>query len=165
MAILLVAFLTAGVARAAKIKDVEIVPGKSIGPVSVGMTRAQVEGILGRGVVLGRKGTRVEEWSSPGLAFFFKGSSRSAKTFGGVVSKAYFATAQHISVGAKTAQVEGAYPSLHCKPSEDPEHPEHPWKSCTRLGPPGRITIFYFDKSEGEVTRIAVGASSIASTP
>jgi hypothetical protein len=163
-AILAVAFVAAGVAQA-KLTNYHIVLGKSIGAVKVGMTRAQVESLLGHGFLIGRKGVRVELWSKPGLTFFFKGSSRSAKNFGGETSNVGYETPQHIRVTSTTAEVEGAYPSLHCIHSQD-SNPDRPWKSCTRNGPIGRVTIFYFDaRGQGDVTRIALGASSIASMP
>jgi hypothetical protein len=163
-AIVAIAFVAAGVAQA-KLTNYHIVLGKSIGGVKVGMTRGQVESLLGHGLVIGRKGVRVELWSKLGLTFFFKGSSRSAKNFGGETSNVGYETPQHIQVTSTTAEVEGAYPSLHCTDSQD-SNPDRPWKSCTRHGPTGRVTIFYFDaKGEGDVTRIAVGASSIASMP
>jgi hypothetical protein len=156
--------VAAGVAQA-KHTNYHIVLGKSIGAVSVGMTRAQVESLLGHGLVIGRKGVRVELWSKLGLTFFFKGSSRSAKNFGGETSNVAYETPQHIRVTSTTAEVEGAYPSLHCTDSQD-SNPARPWKSCTRRGPAGRVTIFYFDASgNGDVTRIVVGASSVASVP
>jgi hypothetical protein len=163
-AILVVAFVATGVAQA-KLTNYHIVLGKSIGAVKVGMTRAHVESLLGHGLLIGRKGVRVELWSKLGLTFFFNGSSQSAKNFGGETSNVAYATQQHIRVTSTTAEVEGAYPSLHCTPSQD-SNPNRPWKSCTRHGPAGRVTIFYFDaRGEGDVTRIALGASSIASMP
>ncbi len=161
-AILAIAFVATGVAQA-KLTNYHIVLGKSIGAVSVGMTRAQVEGLLGPGLVIGRKGVRGELWSKLGLTFFFKGSSRSAKNFGGETSNVGYETPQHIRVTSTTAEVEGAYPSLHCAASQD-SNPNRPWKSCTRHGPTRRVTIFYFDaQGGGDVTRIAVGASSLTS--
>ena len=68
-AIFAVSFAAAGVAQA-KHTNYHIVLGKSIGAVSVGMTRAQVESLLGHGLVIGRKGVRVELWSKLGLTFF-----------------------------------------------------------------------------------------------
>jgi hypothetical protein len=164
VALLAVAFLAAGAAEA-KLTNYHIVLGKTIGAVSVGMTRARVESLLGPGLLIGRKGVRVELWSKLGLTFFFKGSSRSAKNFGGETRNVGYETPQHIRVTSTTAEVEGAYPSLHCAASQD-SNPDRPWKSCTRHGPSGRVTIFYFDaQGMGDVTRIAVGASSIASMP
>jgi hypothetical protein len=163
-AILAVAFVAAGVAQA-RLTNYHIGLGKSIGAVKVGMTRAQVESLLGHGFLIGRKGVRVELWSKLGLTFFFKGSSQSAKNFGGETSNVGYETPQHIRVTSTTAEVEGVYPSLHCADSQD-SNPDRPWKSCTRNGPAGRVTIFYFDaKGEGDVTRMALGASSIASMP
>jgi len=152
--------MTSGLAQA-KPTNPKIVLGQSIGDVSVGMTRARVERILGHGLVMGHTGVRVEIWSKWGLSVFFKGALQSAKTIGGVTNNPGYATPQRIRFGSTTANVEGAYPSLHCKESDAPT-PDNPWKSCTRDGPSGRATIFYFDV-EGEVNRIAVGVSSIAS--
>lgn len=161
---LAVSCVAAGAAQA-KHTNYHIVLGKSIGAVSVGMTRAQVEGLFGHGLVLGRNGVRLELWSKLGLTFFFRGSSPAAKTFGGETNNVAYETPQHIRVTSTTAEVEGAYPSLHCTDSQD-SNPARPWKSCTRHGPAGRVTIFYFDASGGgDVTRIVVGASSVAALP
>jgi hypothetical protein len=161
-AILAATFVAAGVAQA-KLTNYHVVLGKSIGAVSIGMTRAQVERLLGHGLLIGRKGVRVELWSKLGLTFFFKGSSPSAKNFGGETNNVGYETPQHIRVTSTTAEVKGAYPSSHCVDSQD-SNPDRPWKSCTRHGPTGRVTIFYFDaRGGGDVTRIALGASSIAS--
>src|SRR5271166_2510155 len=160
VAIVAVAFAASGVAEATPTNP-KITLGQSIGDVSVGMTRARVERILGHGLVMGHTGVRVEIWSKWGLSFFFKGSSPAAKTIGGVTNNPGYATPQHIGYGSSTAKVEAAYPSLSCKASDAPTA-ENPWKFCTRSGPSGRVTIFYFD-SEGDVVRIAVGVSSIAS--
>jgi hypothetical protein len=100
LTIVVVAFVVAFVAgevAQAKLTNYHIVLGKSIGAVSVGMTRAQVERVLGPGFVIGRKGARVELWSKLGLTFFFKGSSRSAKSFGGETSNVGYETAQHVA--------------------------------------------------------------------
>jgi hypothetical protein len=158
--IVAVVFTVNGVAQA-KPTNPKITLGQSIGDVSVGMTRARVERILGHGLVMGHTGVRVEIWSKSGLSFFFKGSSPAAKTIGGVTNNPGYATPQHIRYGSTTATVEAAYPSLNCKASDAPTA-ENPWKFCTRNGPSGRATIFYFD-TEGEVVRIAVGVSSLAS--
>jgi hypothetical protein len=153
LAILAVALVAAGVAQA-KLTNFHIALGQSIGAVKVGMTRAQVERRLGHGFVVGRRGVRVELWSKLGLTFFFKGSSRSAKNFGGETSNVGYATPQHVRVTSTTAEVTGAYSSLHCVDSQD-SNPNRPWKSCTRHGPAGRVTIFYFDgPGRGDVTRI-----------
>jgi hypothetical protein len=157
---LAIAALATGIAQA-KPPNAKIVLGQSIGGVSVGMTRAAVERILGHGTVMGHTGVRVEIWPRWGLSFFFKGSAPSAKTIGGVTNNAAYETPQKIRLGSPTAAVEGAYPSLHCKASDAPTS-EHPWKFCTRAGPTGRATIFYFDV-EGDVERITVGVSSLAS--
>jgi hypothetical protein len=164
LAILGVTFVAAAVAHAT-LTNHKIVLGRSIGDVSVGMTRAHVERLLGHGLLIGRKGVRVELWSKLGLTFFFKGSVRSAKNFGGETSNPAYDAPQSIRVTSTTAEVESAYPSLHCTDSQD-SNPNRPWKSCTRHGPAGRVTIFYFDAhGHGDVTRIAVGAGSIASMP
>ena len=163
-AILAVALVAAGVAQA-KLTNSKIVLGKSIGAISVGMTRAQVERLLGHGYLLGQKGVRVEIWSGLGLTFLFKGSARSAKNFGGETKNVAYETPQHIRVTSTTAEVEAAYPSLQCVNSQD-SNPDRPWKSCARHGPTGRVTIFYFDaQGQGDVTRIALGANSVASMP
>jgi hypothetical protein len=124
------------------------------------MTRASVERILGKGVVIGHKGVRVEIWSKYRLSFFFRGSSASAKVIGGVTNNPAYRTPEHIEYGSSEAAVEKAYPSLHCKESDAPTA-EDPFKYCTRSGPTGYATTFYFD-TEGEVERIAVGLNSLA---
>jgi hypothetical protein len=159
---LAVGIMTAGAADA-KLTNHRIVLGKSIGAISVGMTRARVEQLLGSGLVIGgKKGIVVESWNKLGLGFFFKGRSQSAKTLGGVTTNPAYDTPQGIRVGSTTQDVTGAYGSAHCFKSDNVA-PEHPYKRCERHGPAGRVTVFYFDAA-GDVDRIAVGTDSIAST-
>jgi hypothetical protein len=160
--IAIVALVASGAAQA-KLTNHRIVLGKSIGDISVGMTRAQVEQRLGNGVVFGHMGVRVEDWHKLGLSFFFRGSGPTAKNFGGVTNNPAYHTPQGIRFGSRTAGVLAAYGSGHCVASGD-SSPDHPYKECTRHGPSGRVTIFYFD-GVGEVDRIALGADSIASSP
>jgi hypothetical protein len=160
---LAVAILIASSAGA-KLTNHRIVLGKSIGAISVGMTRARVEQILGLGVVIGgRKGVLVESWNKLGLAFFFKGRSESAKTLGGVTTNPAYDTPQGIRIGSTTQDVTSAYGSAHCFKADNVTA-ENPYKRCERHAPAGRVTVFYFDVS-GDVDRIAVGTDSIASQP
>jgi hypothetical protein len=155
-------FLLAAAADA-KPTNPKIVLGKSIGDVKVGMTRAGVERILGTGLVLGHKGVRIEDWPKLGIGVFFKGGSRSAKAFGAETRNPGYQTAQGIRFGSTAKAVTSAYGSGGCVSADNPT-PEDPYKECTLHGPPGRVTIFYFD-ALGEVERIALGAGSIASLP
>ncbi len=164
LATLATALIAAGVAEA-KLTNHRIVLGKAIGAISVGMTRSSVEGILGPGRDIGGRGTRVELWSKLGLTVFFKGGSRAARNFGVETTNVAYDAPQNIRVTSTTAEVEAAYPSLQCTDSQD-SNPDRPWKSCTRQGPAGRVTVFYFDaQGQGDVTRIVVGANSVASMP
>lgn len=163
IAVIAIVALLLSVAAQAKLTNHKIVLGKSIGDISVGMTRAQVEQRLGKGLVIGRMGVRVEDWLQLGLAFFFRGSGPTAKNFGGETRNPAYHTPQGIRFGSTTAQVLAAYGSAHCADSGD-SNPDHLYKECTRHGPTGRVTIFYFD-GMGEVSRIALGADSVASMP
>jgi hypothetical protein len=147
----------------AKPTNSKIVLGQSIGDIKVGMTRAKVEKILGAGEVIGHKAVRIEEWSKLGLGVFFKGGKLSAKAFGAETNNPGYFTPQGIRFGSATKAVTGAYGTANCVSADNPT-PEAPYKECTRHGPAGRVTIFYFDPA-GEVVRIALGADSIASLP
>jgi hypothetical protein len=147
----------------AKPTNPKIVLGQSIGDIKVGMTRARVERILGPGQVIGHKGVRIEDWPKLGLGVFFKGGKLSAKTIGAETNNPAYYTPQGIRFGSATKAVTGAYGTANCVSADNPT-PENPYKECTRHGPAGRVTIFYFDPA-GEVDRIALGADSIASLP
>jgi hypothetical protein len=139
----------------AKLTDHSIVLGTSIGGLSIGTTRAQVEHRLGRGRLLGHGRGRIENWPKLGLAFTFKGASPFAKAVAGVTRNPAYATPEGIRFGSATADVTNAYPSLQCTDSGD-SSPGHPYKKCRRAGPQGRETEFDFDQS-GDVILIAVG--------
>jgi hypothetical protein len=163
--VLLTVAATALLAAAADAKPTnpKIVLGKSIGDIKVGMTRAGVEKSLGPGQLAGHKGVRVEDWPKLGVAVFFNGAKPSSKTIGAeTINPAYY-TPQGIRFGSPTKDVTTAYGTANCVNADNPT-PENPYKECTRHGPAGRVTIFYFDPP-GDVDRIVVGANSIASLP
>ena len=142
----------------AKLTDHTIVLGTSIGGISIGTTRAQVEQRLGHGRLLGHGRGRIENWPKLGLAFTFKGASPLARSVAGVTNNPGYATPEGIRFGSTTADVTNAYPSLQCVGSDD-INPDHPYKKCRRAGPQGRRTEFDFDHS-GDVILIAVGLAS-----
>jgi len=170
---LLAVALTASAVAQAKLTSDKIVLGRAMGDIAVGMTRAHVEGLvdpsLGRGLVIGGRGVRVEVWARKGakisLSAFFKGASLTSRAIGFVTNNPAYSGPHNIRVTSTTAEVEAAFPSLHCSDSQD-SNPDRPYKSCAVYGPSGRVTIFYFDApGAGDVTRIALGVASIASMP
>jgi hypothetical protein len=154
------ALALAGAAQA-KITNVVIVPGTSIGPVSVGETRAAVEATLGHGVAVGARGVTVEMWAKLRLAVFFTGTAASGKTIGVEAAGVPWYTKRHIAYASSTKAVKTAYAGMACHPADAPTA-ENPDKYCTLNGPAGRDTIFYFTAGDGEVARIVVGVNSFA---
>jgi len=153
------ALALAGAAQA-KITNLVIVPGTSIGPVSVGETRAAVELALGHGVVAGSTpGATIEMWAKLRLAVIFTGTSASGKTIAIEAAGVPWYTKRHIAYASTTKATTTAYPGMTCHPADAPTA-ESPDKYCTLNGPAGRDTIFYFTAGDGDVERIVVGVTS-----
>ncbi len=140
--------LAAAPAADAKLKSHKIVPGRSVGGVSIGMTRHQVEGMLGADHVKKasiKRGFYLAEYANYGILVYYRGGSN-AGVVGVSTSASSFKTPEHISVGSSLGELESAYPDLLCGgQTEGPAKPDpsQPYSGyCDHEGPSGRVTRF-----------------------
>ncbi len=147
-AALAMAVLAAAPPADAKLKSHKIAPGRSIGGVSIGMNRLQVEGMLGPDHVKKasiKRGFYLAEYANYSIVVVYRGGSNAA-VVGVSTHASNFKTPEHISVGSSLGELESVYPDLLCggqtggpaKP--DPGQPYSGY--CDHRGPSGRVTRF-----------------------
>ncbi len=140
--------LAAAPAADAKLTNHKIVPGRSIGGISIGMRRHQVEGMLGADHVRKasiKRGFFLAEYARYTIVVYYRGGSNAA-VVGVSTGAAMFKTPEQVNVGSSLSELESAYPDLLCggltggpgKPDPSIAYTGY----CDHAGPSGRVTRF-----------------------